>query len=181
LALEETGLGVRKHRAIALAFVFQFCGLKLRNLPLFQSKLIFPMKIQVAQSDADILKCWPVMHVLRPHLQESAFLPTVREMLTEGYRLAFIEENGIAASAIGFRYEQKLFDGKQFYIDDLTTLDEHRGKGYAGLLLDFVFESARALGYDCVTLDSGPTRHDAHRLYLNKGFKIASHHFIWKL
>jgi GNAT superfamily N-acetyltransferase len=159
---------------------FSILRLKTTELAAFSAKIDFPMKIHLAQSDADILKCWPVMHVLRPHLQESAFLPTVREMLAEGYRLAFIEENSIAASAIGFRYEQKLFDGKQFYIDDLTTLDEHRGKGYAGLLLDFVFESAKALGYDCVTLDSGPTRHDAHRLYLNKGFKITSHHFTWK-
>ena len=135
------------------------------------------MQIQLAQSDADILKCWPVLYVLRPHLKESTFLPTVRAMMAEGYRLAFIEEEGTAASAVGFRYQQKLYDGKQFYIDDLSTLDEHRGKGYAGLLLDYVAGCARELGYGCITLDSGPARHDAHRLYLNKGFKISSYHF----
>jgi len=139
------------------------------------------MQIQLARTDADILKCWPVIKLLRPHLEEDKFVPLVKEMLAEGYELAFIEENGIAAAAIGYRYQQKLFDGKQIYVDDLTTLEAHRGKGYAGKLLDFVFDLARQRGYACVTLDSGPARHDAHRLYLNKGFVISSMHFTKKL
>ncbi|MBL7828555.1 MAG: GNAT family N-acetyltransferase [Saprospiraceae bacterium] len=139
------------------------------------------MRIQLAQTDEDILKCWPVMFLLRPHLKEEAFLPLIKNMIGEGYRLAFIESGGVAAAAIGFRYEQKLHDGKQFYIDDLSTLTEHRGNGYGGMLLDFVIQSARELGYDCVTLDSGPSRHDAHRLYLNKGFRISSMHFLHAL
>lgn len=135
------------------------------------------VNIQIAQTEADILKCWPAMQVLRPHLVETEFVGKILEMFSLGYRLAFIEEDGIAAAAIGFRFLQKLFDGKQFYIDDLTTLEAYRGKGYGGMLLEFVFDSAKSLGYDCVTLDSGPSRHDAHRLYLNKGFKISSMHF----
>lgn len=139
------------------------------------------MRIQLARTDADILKCWPAMHLLRPHLKEAEFVPLVKTMMSEGYELAFREENGVAASAIGFRYFQKLFDGKQIYVDDLTTLGEYRGKGYAGQLLDFVFQLAQERGCACVTLDSGPTRHDAHRLYLNKGFLISSLHFLKKL
>jgi GNAT superfamily N-acetyltransferase len=121
------------------------------------------------------------MKLLRPHLEETAFVPLVKTMMSEGYELAFIEEDGVAAAAIGYRYQQKLFDGKQIYVDDLTTLEEHRGKGYGGKLLDFVFDLAKQRGYDCVTLDSGPTRHNAHRLYLNKGFRISSMHFMKRL
>lgn len=121
------------------------------------------------------------MKLLRPHLEETDFVPLVKAMMADGYNLAFIEENGQAASAIGYRYLQKLYDGKQIYVDDLTTLDTYRGKGYAGQLLDFVFKLAKEQGYSCVTLDSGPTRHNAHRLYLNKGFLISSMHFSRKL
>ena len=135
------------------------------------------MPVQLAQTDTDILKCWPVMHLLRPHLIENEFVAVVREQMQGGYCLAFVEENDLAAAAVGYRYMQKLYDGKQIYIDDLTTLAEHRGKGYGGLLLDFVQQEAEALGCACVTLDSGPTRNDAHRLYLNKGFKIVGMHF----
>jgi GNAT superfamily N-acetyltransferase len=99
------------------------------------------------------------------------------EMIGEGYILAFIEENNKAVAAIGFRYLQFLFNGKHFYIDDLSTLPEYRGKGYAGHLLNYVEEKARSAGYKMITLDSGYHRTEAHRLYLNKGFTLSSHHF----
>src|SRR6185295_965685 len=130
------------------------------------------MEITIAITDNDILKCWPVMKELRPHLNETGFLPAVQEMMEEGYILAFIEEDSIAVAAIGFRYMQLLYNGKQYYIDDLTTLPKSRGKGYGGKLLDYVIDLAKKNGFDAVTLDSGHQRFDAHRLYLNKGFTI---------
>ncbi len=136
------------------------------------------MEIRIAQTDQDIRKCWKVIHELRPHLEEASFLALIREMMQEGYQLAFIEgDNGYADAAIGFRYLQFTYNGKHFYIDDLSTLPEARGKGHGGALLDHVFDLARQKGYGVVTLDSGHQRFDAHRLYLNKGFTIASHHF----
>ncbi len=100
-------------------------------------------------------------------------------MMQEGYQLVFIENptKELAIAALGFRYQQKLHDGKQIYIDDLTTFEQYRGQGYAGALLDYVFSWAEETGCRCVTLDSGPQRHAAHRLYLNKGFDITSYHF----
>ena len=117
------------------------------------------------------------MPALRPHLIKEFFVPTVQEMILEGYTLAFIEEDAKAAAAVGFRYLQFLYNGKHFYIDDLSTLLEYRGKGYAGKLLDFVIEKAKANGYKTVALDSGYQRFDAHRLCLNKGFTLNCHHF----
>ncbi len=79
--------------------------------------------IQIARTDADLLKCWPVLHLLRPHLDERRFLPLLHDMMQQGYELAFIESpaKDLAVAAMGFRYQQKLHDGKQIYIDDLTT------------------------------------------------------------
>lgn len=139
------------------------------------------MIIKIAKTEAEVQKCWYVFSLLRPHLTEEVFVETVIEMLSEGYQLAYIEVEGEVVSAVGFRYLQMLYNGKQIYIDDLTTSDKARGKGYGTALLDYVIELAKANNYDCVTLDSGPTRHTAHRLYLNKGFQISSHHFVKKL
>jgi len=136
------------------------------------------MKITAAKSDAEILMCWEVLHELRPHLEKEKFLSLIKEMMNEGYELAFVEENGMAVSAIGFRYLQFLFAGKHFYIDDLVTLPSARKKGFGAALLDYVFELAKKNGYEKVTLDSGHHRNDAHRLYLNKGFKMLAHHFV---
>jgi GNAT superfamily N-acetyltransferase len=135
------------------------------------------MEIKIANTDQDILKCWDVLFELRPHLNKNNFTTIVKEMITEGYTLAFIEEEGKAAAAVGFRYLQFLYNGKHIYVDDLSTLPVHRGKGYAGKLLDYVTDKAKEEGYKVVTLDSGYQRFDAHRLYLNKGFTLNCHHF----
>jgi len=139
------------------------------------------MEISIASHDEDILKCWEVLQVLRPHLIETDFVATVKEMIQQGYQLAFIEEDGKAVAAIGFRYLQYLYNGKHFYIDDLSTVPGYRGKGHAATLLDFVIEKAKANGFNEVTLDSGYLRTDAHRLYLNKGFILSAHHFSKKI
>lgn len=139
------------------------------------------MHIKLATTKEDILKCWDVINVLRPHLQPETFADTVLEMLQEGYKLAFIEKDGKGAAAIGYRYQNFLYNGKHIYIDDLVTLPAYRKQGLAAALLDFVDDEARAKGYTCVTLDSGHHRNDAHRLYLNKGFVISSHHFLKNL
>src|SRR5215468_9728726 len=111
--------------------------------------------IKSATTEEDILKCWDVLFILRPHLIKEMFVSTVQEMMTEGYQLEYIEENGKAAAAVGFRYVQYLYNGKHFYIDDLSTLPEGRGKGYGGILLDYVADLAGAKGYKTITLDSG--------------------------
>jgi len=144
------------------------------------------MDIRTAKTPEEILLCWEVMHELRPHLVREEFLPLVTEMIREGYVLAYIPEadpdggapGGRAAAAVGFRYLRFLLHGEHIYIDDLSTLPEHRGKGYAGALLDHVFSLAAEKGLKVVTLDSGPARHDAHRLYLNRGFSLSSYHFV---
>jgi GNAT superfamily N-acetyltransferase len=135
------------------------------------------MKIKIAETETDILKCWDVLLALRPHLKQETFVEIIQGMMSEGYTLAFIESEDRAVAAVGFRYLQFLVIGKHFYIDDLSTLPEYRGNGYGGKLLDFVVEKANFNGFKYVTLDSGYQRIDAHRLYLNKGFTLSSHHF----
>jgi GNAT superfamily N-acetyltransferase len=138
-------------------------------------------EIKIASTDADILKCLDVMLALRPHLQKDTFVATVQEIMKDGYQLAFIEEDGKVVSAVGYRHLNFLYNGKHIYIDDLSSLPEARGKGHAGKLLDFVIEIGQSKGYKFITLDSGYARNDAHRLYLNKGFIMSSHHFSNKI
>jgi ribosomal protein S18 acetylase RimI-like enzyme len=138
-------------------------------------------EIKQAIIDEDILKCWPAIKVLRPHLVIDGFTDMVSKMQKDGYFLAFIEIGGLAVSVIGYRFLTMLYNGKQIYIDDLVTLEDYRGRGFARMLIDYVTELGKEKGIDCVTLDSGPSRHAAHRLYLNLGFNIVSYHFEKKL
>jgi ribosomal protein S18 acetylase RimI-like enzyme len=138
-------------------------------------------RVKIAKTIEDLHKCTEAVLALRPHLSPEKFVNQAHEMLKEGYQLAYIEENNAAVAIIGFRYLQFLYCGKHFYIDDLSTLPACRGKGYGGILLDFVADKARLEGFEFITLDSGHQRTVAHRLYLNKGFIISAHHFTKKL
>lgn len=140
------------------------------------------MQIKLVQSHEDLLRCFPVIHELRPHLTVERFVEMYEQMQKESYQIAFVEEpNQEIWSAVGFRCMNLFYAGKIIYIDDLSTLPQARGKGRASQLLDFVKQFAIGLGCDAIHLDSGHQRHDAHRLYLQKKFKIASHHFILEL
>lgn len=133
--------------------------------------------IEEAKTDDQVLLCWPVMKALRPHLEYSKYLEQFKLIQKEGYKLMYIEEEGKVASIMGYRIVNFFFSGKTFYVDDLCTLETNRGKGYGGALLEWGIEKAKSENCKCFTLDSGYTRNDAHRLYLNKGLKLDSHHF----
>jgi len=141
------------------------------------------IEIKKAKSEADMLKCYDVLHALRPHLAAEKIVTILTSFMERGYHLIFMEENGKAVCASGYRFTEHLLWGKAIYIDDLSTLPTARGKGYANALLQHIFEVARQNNCNEVHLDSGcgANRFDAHRLYLNAGFNITSHHFAYKL
>ena len=128
-------------------------------------------------NDADaVRRCFPVFAVLRPHLSEAQFMEGVRVQASEGYRIVYIEQDGDIAAAAGFRIAHFLAWGRVLYIDDLITHPEKKKRGLGGRLLDWLVDEAKRQGCAQVDLDTGFARHDAHRLYLNKGFVLACHH-----
>lgn len=139
------------------------------------------MTIETVRNDADILKCRGAIQALRPLLTDDIYTEAVKQTLADKRQIIFIEDGSPDAAAVAvFETGYNLFRGKYIYIDDLSTLPAQRGKGYAGQLLDWIAEYARKGGFDEIHLDSGvnATRTDAHRLYLNKRFQVASLHFV---
>jgi len=136
-------------------------------------------KIQCATNREQIRSCYNVMHQLRPHFtSEEAFANQVERQMSQGYRLAYLEDEGHVKAVTGFKYLEFLAWGKVIYIDDLVSDAATRGKGYGSALLKWVISEAKKADCDQVHLDSGHHRYDAHRFYLNHGFKITNHHFL---
>ncbi len=120
------------------------------------------------------------IRVLRPHIESvEEFVARVNgAQRPEGYRLVASfagDENAVAAA--GFRRLHTLAWGHVIYVDDLVTLESHRGQGHAHRLLEWIHTEARRLGCEQIHLDSAPHRHAAHRLYLTERFHISSFHF----
>lgn len=138
--------------------------------------------IQIIASLEEIRSCYPVMKQLRPHVtSEDAFVDQVGRQFSEGYQLVACLDQEQVKAVMGFRYLEFLAWGKVLYIDDLITHEDTRKNGCATILLNWSVEQAKQQNCDQVHLDSGPQRHNAHRLYMKQGFKIVGYHFALDL
>ena len=138
------------------------------------------MHIFIAESDNEIVDCYPVMAELRPHIKAEEFLSRVRRQETDGYQLACVVDEAVKAVA-GFRISENLAYGKFLYVDDLVSKSGDRSKGYGGALFDWLVALASEHECDQFHLDSGVQRFAAHRFYLTKRMEISGHHFMLKL
>jgi GNAT superfamily N-acetyltransferase len=134
-------------------------------------------QVRIAESDAEIERCFPVMHQLRPALTAEEFVGRIRTQEAEGYRLAFLEDAGRVVSVAGFRLMTVLWSGKTLYVDDLVTDEAARSKGYGERILTWLMEHARAEGCVTFSLDSGTHRREAHAFYFRQGLRITDFHF----
>ncbi|HWV15571.1 MAG TPA: GNAT family N-acetyltransferase [Cellvibrio sp.] len=134
-------------------------------------------EVFIASSDEDINSAFPAFKELRPALEYDNFLSQVRRQEAQSYNILVLRHQGIIKSAAGFRVCEFLAWGRVLYIDDLTTLQEARGQGFASELLDWLIDHAKSSGCASVHLDSGYARYAAHRVYLQKGFQLNAHHF----
>ena len=135
----------------------------------------------IAETDADITRCYPVMAELRAHATPEAFVPQVRRQMQAGFRLAWVEDHGKVMAVAGFRISESLFHGKFMYVDDLVTTESSRSRGHGKRLFGWLVSHAREHGCKHLDLDSGVQRIDAHRFYLREGMQIRGHHFSLEL
>jgi GNAT superfamily N-acetyltransferase len=135
------------------------------------------MNIQLAESDAEIAACFPVMRELRPHLDEASFVARVRSQQASGYLLACAADASGPVAVAGFRLGEGLSWGRYLYVDDLVTLQGRRSQGFGGALLAWLKDYAARHGCGQLHLDSGVQRKDAHRFYEREGMEAVALHF----
>jgi len=138
-------------------------------------------RVRLAETPEDIGRCYEVVCELRPHLQPKPFVEQVLRQQTQGYRLAFLEEEGKVQACAGYRFSESLSWGRYLYVDDLITASTARSRGLGGELLHWLRAEARAAGCAEFHLDSGVQRFGAHRFYLRERMDIIAHHFALKL
>jgi len=134
-----------------------------------------------ADTDAQIAACYDVMAELRPHVTREQFLPLVRSMQSDGFRLACILDRDRVVAVAGYRLGTSLFCGRHLYVDDLVTAGAERSRGYGRELLEWLRALAAENDCDVLHLDSGVQRKRAHAFYLREGMELSSYHFSVRL
>jgi GNAT superfamily N-acetyltransferase len=135
------------------------------------------MPIRLAESEADIARCFPVMVQLRPELCPDDFVRRVRRQQAQGYRLAMLEHEDRLVCVGGYRFVECLAWGRAMYVDDLVTDAHTRSSGHGRQLLHWLITEAKRNGCEQFHLDSGVQRFAAHRFYLSNRMDIVGHHF----
>jgi GNAT superfamily N-acetyltransferase len=135
------------------------------------------ISIQLAQSREQIARCFPVMHQLRPKLVADDFVERIEQQQREGYRLAFLEQDGAVASVAGFRVMNVLWSGRTLYVDDLVTDEAMRSQGFGEQMISWLAALAREADCETFSLDSGTHRQQAHAFYFRQGLRISDFHF----
>jgi len=138
-------------------------------------------ELRLITSDSDIADCFDAFSALRPHLRREEFLSRVKLQQSQSYQILAVAVEGQYPSAAGFRIQNFLAWGTVLYIDDLTTMPQARGRGYASQLLEWLIDHAKIQRCHAVHLDTGYGRHEAHKLYLKMGFRLRSHHMALEL
>lgn len=140
------------------------------------------MQITEVKTELEIQQCWEVVSLLRPHLDKNNLLEIILEMMkNEKYSIAAIEDNDKFVAFAGYRIMNSLHSGHIIYIDDLCTLESHRGKGLATQLLDYVEDISRKMNLDAIVLDTDFHNHTAQKIYFKSGFKLVAVHLANRL
>lgn len=135
-----------------------------------------------AESDDEIAATFDVMQQLRPHLENSQYISTIRSLMaSDGLRLLVLSEQGTVRAVAAYRVMNMLYCGSLIYIDDLVADERVRSRGYGAQLIARLKDEGRALGCSEVQLISRVTREQAHRFYFREGFGMECFHFRAKL
>jgi GNAT superfamily N-acetyltransferase len=130
-----------------------------------------------ATTDEQILATRDVMRQLRTAVAVDDYLPTIRRMMQDGYRLAALHDGGEVRAVAGFRCFEMLYVGRLMYVDDLSTDQDARSRGHGRALLEWLKAEATARGCVQLHLDSGVQREQAHRFYFREGMAVNCFHF----
>jgi len=105
----------------------------------------------------------------------------MKRVFAGGARMCVATDGADVAGVAVYRMYENTFYGKQLYVDDLVTDEARRSSGVGRTLLGYLEQTARAAGFDSLTLDSGTQRLQAHKFYFREGMAVTSFHFMKKL
>lgn len=138
--------------------------------------------ITEAETESDVRRCWPVFRELRRNIsEEETYVGRWKLQQGEGYKIAFLEQDGEVSGIAGYRLVNSMAWGRIIYLDDLGVLEKKHGEGMGAALLQHVQNVALRLECEAVHLDTGYHRKRAHRTYLRNGFELESHHLKWEV
>ena len=133
-------------------------------------KIVKPLEIREARSDADYHIAYPIVRQLFPQLDMQTYARRVFVARATGYRMFMGEVEGKTVGVIGVVANHNIHDGFVTYIEHVVVDTKYRGHGYGSQLIKFAEDRAIEEGCYLIELDTdiGATR--AAQLYEDSGY-----------
>src|SRR3970282_752620 len=106
------------------------------------------MKISIAATDDELVRCYPVMAELRPHLSETEFIEQTHRQQRDGFQIVYLEDKNQIVSVAGFRILEYLGWGKTLYVGYLVTGGTARSQRHGGTLFDWLVGHSASPDWD---------------------------------
>ena len=113
---------------------------------------------------------------LRPQIPAD-YVARMREVFNGGADMAVCVRDEKICGITVYRIIEKTFSGRELYCDDLITDQALRSTGIGHALMAYMEQVADARGCDCLALDSGTQREQAHKFYFREGLTVPAFHF----
>ena len=113
---------------------------------------------------------------LRPHLPTD-YVGRMREVFASGADMAVCVRDDKVCGITVFRILEKTYSGRELYCDDLITDETLRSTGIGRALIAYMEKLANERNCDCLALDSGIQRQQAHKFYFREGLTVPAFHF----
>lgn len=140
------------------------------------------IRLQHADSDADLRTAFPLMRVLRPHLHDiEQYVEQIGRQGAQGYRMLLAWRGDAPIGLAGYRLQENTVYGRFLYVDDLVVHAEARGAGVGASLIQALKEKARALQCQRLVLDTGLAMALAQRFYFSQDLLATGMHFTYIL
>lgn len=136
------------------------------------------MKLRELTTLPEMLLHFEMIQFLYPKIKIETYTTYLQDMLPHNYKQLAVYEGTTCVGITGFWFGTKLWTGKYLEIDNFVTHPEHRKKGIAKLMTDYLAEKATELNCTCIVLDAFTGNFDAHRFYYNQGYAPRGFHFI---
>ena len=136
------------------------------------------MKITELTSIEEMLAQIEIIRHLYPNISDEKYKFYLEEMIPHNYTQVVVYDGEVCVGLTGLWYGIKLWCGKYMEIDNFIVHPNHRSKGIAKLLTDYVNQKATDLDCTMIVLDAFTGNFTAHRFYYNQGYNPRGFHFI---
>ncbi|WP_374505906.1 GNAT family N-acetyltransferase [Flavobacterium sp.] len=119
-----------------------------------------------------------VQHLYSNNFTLEKYKAYLTEMLPHNYIQIAVFEEGQCIGLSGLWSGIKLWSGRYFEIDNFIVHPDHRSKGAAKMMTDYIKTKAEAAGCTMIVLDAFTGNFTAHRFYYNQGYYPRGFHFI---